>query len=155
MLGAGSWFALEYYNDEAIERFSSAITNVTDILHHQGLAAFGARPMDPLDGVGPEVFIAPVAPPLYDELPESRTTPEGIQRGEVEAIDDYLSSIEAERRISLLWSFPALTRDDPDALVDRQITGFHVIDTVADIKANILLNLRCNAKLDRLQGYPL
>lgn len=152
MLGAGSWFALDYFKDEGRERFSSAITNVTDILLHQNLPMFGEHRMDPLDGVGTEVFFAPIAPPIYAELPEYRKGPKGIQPGEVEGLDDYLSSIEVEKRISLLWGFLALTRDDPDAIVDRDVTGFHVIDTVAEIKAHILLNLRCNAKLNRLQG---
>ena len=155
MLGAGSWFALDHYQGEALERFQRAMNNVTDIIHHQDFPFFGTpeRHMDPFDGVGAEVFIAPVAPPLYNELPEDRKSPKGIQPGEVEAIDDYLASIEDNRRLSLLWSFLALTRGNPEALVDRKITGFHVIDTVAEIKANILLNLRCNAKLDRLQGH--
>lgn len=152
MLGAGSWFALSYFEDEGLKRFSSAITNITNILHNQDLPAFGTGPMNEFDGAGAEVFIAPVAPPIYDELPERRKTPEGIHPGEVEAIDEYLSSIEADMKISLLWSFLALTRDDPDAIVDRFETGFHVIDTVAEVKAHILLNLRCNAKLNRLQG---
>lgn len=154
MLGAGSWYALTYLEKQSFSYFQEAFDNITDILHLEDLPTFGTRSMDPYDGVGNEVFIAPVAPPFYENLPESRTRPEGIHEGEVEAIDKYLFDAEAQRNLRLLRAFPELSRNQPGAMVDLHDTGFHIIDSVAEIKANILLNLRCNAKLDKLSGYP-
>lgn len=154
MLGAGSWYALTYLEKQSFSYFQEAFDNITDILHLEDLPTFGTRSMDPHDGVGNELFIAPVAPPFYESLPESRTRPEGIHEGEVEAIDKYFFDAEAQRNLRLLRAFPELSRNQPGAMVDLHDTGFHVIDSVAELKANILLNLRCNAKLDKLSGYP-
>ncbi|KAF9762216.1 hypothetical protein IL306_003509 [Fusarium sp. DS 682] len=154
MLGAGAWYAGNFFGNESDKRFAKAFDNITDILRFGDLTKFGTGPMDPVEGVGNELFMAPVAPPYYNELPKSRTGPKGIQRGEVEAIDAYIYSQEEEHNVRLLRAFPQLSVNQPGAIVDRHGTGFHVIDSVAEIKANILLNLRCNAKLDRLNGYP-
>ncbi|ROT37770.1 Cas1p-domain-containing protein [Sodiomyces alkalinus F11] len=156
MLGVGGWFALHNLEEEGYRNFTSAIDNVTGLLAHRDLPRFGtrARPMHPLDGTGNEVFLAPVHPPWYDELPEKRKTPEGIQVGELESYNEYLAGIEYDRHLSLLWSFPALSQGQPETIVDRNDTGFHVVDSVAETKATILLNLRCNAKLDAMDGYP-
>ncbi|KAJ4328869.1 hypothetical protein N0V84_000657 [Fusarium piperis] len=154
MLGAGSWYSLVYVEEQSFSYFQEAFDNITDILHLQDLPTFGTRSMDPHDGVGNEVFIAPVAPPFYESLPESRRRPEGIHEGEVEAIDKYMFDAEAQHNLRLLRAFPELSHNQPSAMVDLYDTGFHIIDSVAEIKANILLNLRCNAKLDKLSGYP-
>lgn len=155
MLGVGSWFALHNLEEEGYRKFTSAIDNVTDLIGRH-LPRFGsrARPAHPVDGFGSEVFIAPIHPPWYDELPEDRKTPEGYQVGELESYNEYLAGIEHQRRLSVLWSFPALSHGQPETVVDRSNTGFLVADSVAETKATILLNLRCNAKLDAMDGYP-
>lgn len=153
-LGAGSWHALNYPHQESIPMFRDAIDNITDILQLQDLPEFGTSPMDVEDGVGNEVFIAPITPPFYNDLPRSRTDPKGLHRGEIEAMDDWLYDIEEERNIRLLRSFLQLSYNEPQTVVDRKATGFHVVDSVAEVKAQILLNLRCNAKLDKIDGYP-
>ncbi|KAH7014914.1 10 TM acyl transferase domain found in Cas1p-domain-containing protein [Ilyonectria destructans] len=154
MLGAGSWYVLSFKEPDSLTRFQSAFNNITDILRLQDLPTFGTSPMDPIDGVGNELFVAPVAVPFYDELPAHRTGPNGIHKGEVEAIDEFLVDVSAKRNFPLINAFPELSHNQPEAMVDRFETGFHVIDSVAEIKAQILLNMRCNAKLDKLQGYP-
>ncbi|KAH7123009.1 10 TM acyl transferase domain found in Cas1p-domain-containing protein [Dactylonectria macrodidyma] len=154
MLGAGSWFVLRMMTHESLTSFQTAFDNVTDLLHLQDLPTFGTSPMDPTDGVGNEIFVAPVAHPFYNDLPSYRTGPNGIHKVEVDAINEYLVDMEAKHNIRLLESFPELSHGQPDAIEDRTETGFHVVDAVAEAKAQILLNLRCNAKLDQLQGYP-
>ncbi|RGP79036.1 o-acetyltransferase cas1 [Fusarium longipes] len=154
MLGAGAWYAGNYHANESEVQFEKALDNITEILHLSDLPTFGTVPMDPEEGLGNEVFIAPVAPPFYEQMAARRTGPNGIQKGEVEAIDAYTYSQEKEQNLRLLRAFPQLSLNQPGAIVDKKGTGFHVIDSVAEIKANILLNLRCNAKLDRKVGYP-
>ncbi|KAJ6438676.1 N-acetylneuraminate 9-O-acetyltransferase [Purpureocillium lavendulum] len=154
LLGAGSWYALTMFHDDAVGNFSEAFLKVTDVMQSSDLPPFGSAPMTPRDGLGSEVFVAPVAPPFYDQLPPSRTGPKGIHKGEVEDIDKFLDSVADEKRIPLLNAYPALSRDQPAAMVDINDTGFHVIDSVAEVKATILLNARCNAKLHALDGSP-
>lgn len=153
MLGAGSWYVLLEEAPQSLTKFQSAFNNITDLLHLEDLPKFGTTPMDPVEGVGNEIFVAPIAVPFYNDLPKDRTGPKGIHKGEVEDIDKWLAEIGPQRNLRMLDSFPALSRGQPEAMVDRSQTGFHVIDSVAEIKATILLNARCNAKLDRLRGY--
>lgn len=154
MLGAGAWYAGNYFANESEVRFETALDNITEILQLGDLPTFGTAPMDPEEGLGNSVFIAPVAPPYYNQLPPSRTGPKGVHKGEVEAIDRYIYSQEHKHNLRLLRAFPQLSINQPEAIVDKTGTGFHVINSVAEIKANILLNLRCNAKMDRKSGYP-
>lgn len=154
LLGFGSWYALTMFHDDAVGNFSEAFVKVTDVMKTSNLPPFGSTPMTPRDGLGSEVFVAPVAPPFYDKLPPSRTGLKGVNEGEVEDIDKYLDSVAHEKRIPLLRAYPALSRHQPGAMVDITDTGFHVIDSVAEVKATILLNARCNAKLHALNGLP-
>ncbi|KAF4414614.1 O-acetyltransferase CAS1 [Fusarium acutatum] len=153
LLGAGAWFALRQYNHVSYPSFKSALDNITQILHLENLPDFGTAPMD-AQGIGDEVFIAPAKPPDYDLLPKWRKAAKGYQRGELEALNEYLYSQEDKHHLRLLRSFPALSYQQPETMVDITETGMHVIDSVAEMKANVLLNLRCNAKLDRKIGHP-
>ncbi|KAF5611645.1 o-acetyltransferase CAS1 [Fusarium subglutinans] len=153
LLGAGAWFALRQFNHVSYPSFKSALDNITQILHLENLPDFGTAPMD-AQGIGDEVFIAPAKPPDYDLLPKWRKAAKGYQRGELEALNEYLYSQEDKHHLRLLRSFPALSYQQPETMVDITETGMHVIDSVAEMKANILLNLRCNAKLDRKIGHP-
>ncbi|KAF5977496.1 o-acetyltransferase CAS1, partial [Fusarium coicis] len=153
LLGAGAWFALWQFNHVSYPHFKSALDNITEILHLEDLPDFGTAPMD-AQGINDEIFIAPVKPPDYDLLPEWRKTEKGYQRGELEALNEYLYRQGDKHHLRILRSFPALSYQQPETMVDSQETGMHVIDSVAEMKANILLNLRCNAKLDRKIGHP-
>ena len=153
-VGAGSWYALRYYEETAIHDFTIALNNLTSVLHHDLYPNFGTQAMSPSEGVGPEVFIAPVATPFLDVLPKHRQGQEKIMPGEIEHLDEVLAGFHRDNNLRMIWAFPELSRNQKDAIVDLDDTGFHVIDIVAELKANILLNLRCNAKLDSQRGYP-
>ncbi|KAM0359487.1 hypothetical protein ACHAO7_009178 [Fusarium culmorum] len=152
-VGMGVWFAARFEKEESLPKFESAFANISELVSHKDFAPFGNGPIDPRDGFGNEMFFAPVAPPFYDMLPEYRKTGIASQPGEVEAIDEFLQTQEQESGIPMLWSYPALSYEQKDAIVDHE-NGFHVTDEVAEMKAQILLNLRCNAKLDMQNSYP-
>ncbi|KAM3499376.1 hypothetical protein MY10362_007357 [Beauveria mimosiformis] len=154
LIGAGSWFSLHMFHDDAIGNFSEAIVKISNIVNMSTLPPFASAPMTPHDGVGNGLFVAPVAPPFYDQLPDYRKGPIGIHSEEIDDINEFLDGIGKEQRIPLLHAFPALSRDQPEAMVDITVTGLHVIDSVAEAKALILLNARCNAKLHALHGAP-
>ncbi|KAF5537333.1 o-acetyltransferase CAS1 [Fusarium phyllophilum] len=152
-MGMGVWFAARFEKEESIPMFKAAFNNMSELASNMDFEPFGNRPMDLRDGIGNEVFWAPIAPPFYDMLPDYRKTGVASQPGEVEEIDEFLKTQEQESGIPMLWSFPALSYDQQDAIGDHE-NGFHVTDSVAEMKAQILLNLRCNAKLDIQKSYP-
>jgi hypothetical protein len=152
-MGVGIWFAAKMEVGESLENFKVVFNNVSDFLHQEDLPDFGTKPMDFDDGVGNELYLGPPAAPFYDTMPDYRKTGIASQPGEIEAIDEFLQSMEAETNIGMLWSYPALQRDQPHVIAEPE-NGFHVTDSVAETKAQILLNLRCNAKLDRQRSFP-
>ncbi|RSM19435.1 hypothetical protein CDV31_001595 [Fusarium ambrosium] len=152
-MGVGIWFAARFEEGVSLEKFKTTFQNVSAIVQNKDFGTFGSRPMYPDDGIGSEMFLAPVAPPFYDEMPDYRKTGIASNPGEIEAIDEYLETMEETSGIPMLWSYPALSQDQMGVMQDLE-NGFHVIDSVAEMKAQILLNLRCNAKIDAKKGYP-
>ncbi|KAF7555149.1 hypothetical protein G7Z17_g2345 [Cylindrodendrum hubeiense] len=152
-MGVGIWFAAKLEVGVSLERFKTAFQNVSDTVQNNHFAPFGTRRMDPRDGVGSDIFLAPVAVPFYEDMPEDRKTGVASNPGEIEAIDEFLRDVEEESGINMLWSYPALSRDQK-GVMESLANGFHVINSVAEAKAQILLNLRCNAKLDTQSGFP-
>lgn len=152
-MGVGIWFAAKFEEGVSLDNFKTVFKNVSDIVQNNDFAPFGTQRMDPRDGVGADMFLAPVAVPFYDEMPDYRKTGIASNPGEIEAIDEFLETVEENSGINMLWSYPALSHDQMGVMEDLE-NGFHVIDSVSEIKAQILLNLRCNAKLDIQNGYP-
>lgn len=152
-MGVGVWFAAKMEAGDSLRNFQDVFHNVADIVHQEDLPAFGSEPMDADDGVGNELYLGPPAAPFYDLMPDYRKTGVASQPGEIEAIDGFLHKMEDETNIGMLWSYPALQRDQPNVIAEPE-NGFHVTESVAETKAQILLNLRCNAKLDRQRSFP-
>ncbi|RGP81845.1 hypothetical protein FLONG3_42 [Fusarium longipes] len=113
-----------------------------------------SSPMDPYDGIGNQIFFAPPAGPVYQGN-ESKLAKVSARRAkEVVDIQNWLYTYENKSSIPILWSIPGLTTNQNKTWIDPLRKAAHVIDQVAEVRANILLNLRCNAKLDREKRYP-
>lgn len=149
-------------NDTAIvsweKRFKTYKDRLTKIAsfvkeHTPNVDAFTA-PMDPIDGLGNQIFYAPPTIPLY--LGNNSERVEDSHRREAEVLDmhDWLHEIEEDWRLPFVWSISKLTVGQKKAWIDPNATELHVRRQIADTRANILLNLRCNAKLDRIRSYP-
>lgn len=149
-------------NDTAIvsweKRFKTYKDRLTKIAsfvkeHTPNVDAFTA-PMDPIDGLGNQIFYAPPTIPLY--LGNNSERMEDSHRREAEVFDmhDWLQDIEEDWRLPFVWSISKLTVGQKKAWIDPNATELHVRRQIADTRANILLNLRCNAKLDRIRSYP-
>ncbi|KAM0201443.1 hypothetical protein ACHAPA_011108 [Fusarium lateritium] len=110
--------------------------------------------MDPVDGLGNQIFYAPPAGPLYIGDDPGHTRDTNRRAAEVIEMQDWLSEVEEKWKIPLVWAIPRLTFGQDKTWIDPLYTGLHVRSQVADTRANILLNLRCNAKLDRMKSYP-
>lgn len=85
------------------------------------------------------LLLAPIQVPHYPSLSpprESTITPEKIDQ-----MNDYLQQASAFSGADVVWSYSLMTWAGPGTY---QKDGLHVIDSVADRKADILLNARCN-----------
>ncbi|KAF5550888.1 o-acetyltransferase CAS1 [Fusarium napiforme] len=111
-------------------------------------------PMDPRDGIGNQIFYAPPAGPRYLGNDTKMVIDRGRRAEEVVEMQDWLLEKEDEFNIPFVWSIANLVEGQDKVWRDPLRTGFHVEVQVAELRANILLNMRCNAKLDRMKPYP-
>ncbi|KAK0384664.1 hypothetical protein NLU13_8750 [Sarocladium strictum] len=154
LIGTGAWFAANLEASVALRNFSQAYSDLRGIVHHSDFPSAISQPFDETDGMGPQIFVAPPVPPIYGDDNSRVKDGKGVASESVVALQNWLEEYDLENNLPLLRAFPLLTNNEPEAIDDLQNTGFHVIKSVADIKANIILNARCNAKLDRMHGYP-
>ncbi|KAM0350651.1 hypothetical protein ACHAPU_003138 [Fusarium lateritium] len=111
-------------------------------------------PMDPVDGIGNQIFYAPPAGPRYLGNDTDMIQDRGRRADEVIEMQDWLHKSEHDMAFPLLWSVANLVEGQDMIWRDPLGTGFHVKFHVAELRAHMLLNLRCNAKLDRMKSYP-
>lgn len=95
------------------------------------------------------LFLAPVQVPMYESLSPPRAatiTPEKI-----DPMNDYLQQLSEHQGADVLWSYSLMTWRVDYAYEE---SGIHVVHPVANRKADVLLNLRCNAEAAVSTGYP-
>ena len=95
------------------------------------------------------LLLTPVQVPLYEALSPVRA--KAITPKKVNSMNDYLRRASGSSGHTVLWSYSTMTWQLKAAYEEG---GLHVVDSVANQQADILLNLRCNAKLDALGRYP-
>jgi hypothetical protein len=141
--------------EKRFNTYKDRLTNIASFVkeHTPNVDTFAA-PMDPIDGLGNQIFYAPPTVPLY--LGNISERMEDSHRREAEVFDmhDWLHDIEEDWRLPFVWSISKLTVGQKKVWIDPNATELHVRRQIADTRANILLNLRCNAKLDRIRSYP-
>ncbi|EYB21996.1 hypothetical protein FG05_30641 [Fusarium graminearum] len=97
-------------------------------------------PMDLYDGIGNLILYATPAGPRY--------------LGDDPTQQQWLHEHEGNLSIPLVWSIPGVVAGQDKIWRDPLRSGFHVKFHVAELRASILFNMRCNAKLDRMVPYP-
>ncbi|KAJ4266105.1 hypothetical protein NW762_004083 [Fusarium torreyae] len=164
---AGPWFTQNYscgpwedYEEppeweEKFDYFKSSFTNLSNWVRDNvpQIDPFTA-PMDPIDGVGNQIFFAPPNKPRYQGNETEKVLDNLRRREEITKIQDWLRENEDEFALPLLWSIPHLMEGENKTVIDPGKKGFHVRNPIAEYRANVLLNLRCNAKLDIIKPYP-
>ncbi|MCJ1469028.1 hypothetical protein MMC07_007660 [Pseudocyphellaria aurata] len=98
------------------------------------------------------VVIAPVQIPLYESLCPAVEVEGRITPARVDPLNDHLRKISTHKGATVAWSYALMTQNEDSAYRDG---GIHVVDAVARQKADVLLNMRCNAELTRVKGYPM
>ncbi|KAM0402420.1 hypothetical protein ACHAPZ_005348 [Fusarium culmorum] len=111
-------------------------------------------PMDPYDGIGNLILYAPPAGPRYLGDDPTQQVDRGRRADEVFEMQQWLHEHEGNLSIPLVWSIPGVVAGQDKIWRDPLRSGFHVKFHVAELRANILFNMRCNAKLDRMMPYP-
>ncbi|KAF1988750.1 Cas1p-domain-containing protein [Aulographum hederae CBS 113979] len=141
LLGGGPWFARWFEIGDSLLEYQEAISVLS-----KNMKEFDVRDAS-ADGIGDQVFFMPGQVPVYNELdPAKKAT---VLEGEIEVMNTYL----ARHGKNVLWSFAEMTKGE-EAAINTTENAFHVVEAIADRRADVLLNLRCNARLDRTDGFP-
>ncbi|KAF2097754.1 Cas1p-domain-containing protein [Rhizodiscina lignyota] len=146
VVGGGAWFSRWFDLAHSLREYQETLDNITEFTRSE-MSLADTISTSKANDVGDQVFLTPIQIPIYDKLEGIRR--ETIIQGEVETMNVYLEDLS--NRNNVLWSYLAMTEEEEDSL---DPTGFHVVQNIADAKADVLLNLRCNAKLDQTGGYP-
>ncbi|KAF2104280.1 Cas1p-domain-containing protein [Rhizodiscina lignyota] len=146
VLGGGLWFARHLENGSP-DRFEEVIGKLVSF--DQDMWLENMPWYTSFEESSDQILIVPVEQPLYDRLTLDRAV--DIMPQEINNMNEYLDVLSLKRRANVVSAFTRMTEGRSDAYTD---SGLHVVDSVADDRANIILNLRCNAKLDRMLGAP-
>lgn len=144
VIGAGRWHVENGASGEfgdAVDRIISAAHSTNDRQVDNGMQSLSVD-----DGPGDLLLIEPVQQP-YWKLSE----PAPPTLGEYHNVNAHLRKRADEQAIDVLWSFAkmtALRRDKYTA------DGMEVQDEVSRARADLLLNLRCNAKAASTGRFP-
>ncbi|KAF2795370.1 Cas1p-domain-containing protein [Melanomma pulvis-pyrius CBS 109.77] len=151
LIGAGLWHARHLGIGASLVQFKAAIENITTAAY-SGRGSVNLKSKSSIsscEDIGDQIFFAPVLEPLYDRLSPSRELT--ITPSKINSMNTYLEN-QSRQGLSVLWSYANMTRGHPDTYGE---SGLHVIDRVAKNMADVLLNLRCNAKATQEAGYPI
>jgi hypothetical protein len=142
VVGTGRWHAA----NDAAEEFAGAIDRVAGIAHSPDTrVSLGERPLSGLDGPGNLLLFAPLQQPYSDHpTTDSKLTT-------YRQINEHLQQRYDEGAIDVMLAFTQMTEGRRDKLIKG---GPAVIDAVSRKQAEIILALRCNAKLAAKGNFP-
>lgn len=151
LLGSpGLWYA-RHGQENFFKDFRDSIDRVIPYMDHatgETAAKSKSRPFPSRNQSPNFLLLAPIQVPRYQSLSPSRE--ETITPEKIDQMNDYLQQVSAHSKADVVWSYSLMT------WVGRgqyEESGLHVIDNVAHRKADVLLNLRCNADSAH-KGYP-
>lgn len=150
VIGGGLWHA-KHLGAAALGAFKTSMETVVT-----SMVPGGYKTMTAMSSSGYPAFsttrnilmISPVENSSeYPALAESKLDPARIR-----PLNEHLRKISAEKGAIVAWSYNLMTQGDDRAY---QTDGFHVVDDISRHRADVMLNLRCNADIIRLKGYPM
>ena len=153
LVGGGLWYAHQVAVNP-LRHFKDAIDEVVGIMSSASAAiptTGAAKAFSKKVGSSNFLLLAPLQNPWYESLSPSRAAT--ITREKVDAMNDYLQQLSAFQDVDVVWSYSLMTWRQKSAYNED---GLHVVDRVATRKADIILNLRCNAETAAKdnQRYP-
>ncbi|KAF2396444.1 Cas1p-domain-containing protein [Trichodelitschia bisporula] len=149
VIGSGMSYA-RHFDSDAVRRFKSAVDDV--LAYTQRLDGAAWQSTDPFtagfEGLGDLVFFLPVEEPLYERLSPARQR--SIEPQEIEQMNGYLHQLDPSQGVNIPWVWSVMSSKK----WSYEQSGLHVIETIANLRADVLLNLRCNHKVDSSMGAP-
>ncbi|TLD31224.1 hypothetical protein PspLS_02361 [Pyricularia sp. CBS 133598] len=91
------------------------------------------------------IVVAPVQVPQYWKLAPARA--ESLTKEKISRMNAYLDALPGQEASHIITAYNQMTR--PGTRFAFEDTGIHVREALADRKADVLLNLRCNGGLVR------
>jgi hypothetical protein len=150
ILGGGLWYA-RHFEVGAVRQFKAAVDNIIGFTQRlDGSAWKPSAPFNGAEGIGDQVFFTPIEEPLYEHLSPSRQI--SILSEEVDQMNGFLHQLTPSHGLNIPWVFPVMTA--PRKKWTMEESGLHTIESISNRRADVLLNLRCNAKIDRAVGSP-
>lgn len=154
VIGGGLWHA-RHLKFDALATFEAAIHNVissTTLKDSTHLNPTCPRNYQEISASNSLVIISPVQIPLYGSLNTSSKAELTMTPTRINLLNNYLHNVSISQRAPVAWSYSLMTRHEETAY---EKSGVHVIETIARQKADVLLNMRCNAAITRLGRYPM
>ncbi|KAF2469876.1 Cas1p-domain-containing protein [Lindgomyces ingoldianus] len=149
LIGGGLWHA-RHIQIGSLRFFQDSVNNITASAYSPGtMASIRNIPISGKEGIHDQIFFAAVLEPQYEKLSPSRQLT--IIPEKINEMNDYLEQLSLHQGLNVLWSYADMTRGIPETYGE---SGLHVIENVAGRMAEVLLNLRCNAKAAYQDGYP-
>ena len=142
VVGTGRWHAA----NDAVEEFAGAIDRVAGIAHSPDTrVSLENRPLSEKQGPGDLLLFAPLQQPYSDN---PKTDPELAAYRHINA---HLQQRYDEGAIDVMWAFTQMTEGRRDKLIKD---GPAIKDEVSRKQAEIILALRCNAKMAARGRFP-
>lgn len=146
----GLWYA-RHGQENYFKEFKSSIDAVIPYMDHLSEndtaltvpMTFASRQQSPN-----LLLMAPIQVPRYEALSPSRV--ETMTPEKIDLMNDYIRQASARSTADVMWSYTLMTWNGK---AQYEESGLHVIENVAIAKADVLLNLRCNANAAQ-RGYP-
>jgi hypothetical protein len=146
-IGGGLWHARRFQTS-SFDHFKASVDSITTIAEKTSIAAdWDSLSQYNKDGIGNQVFFAPVIEPQYDRLSPAREIT--IVPEKINAMNHYLQQKSVHHGLNVLWSYTNMTKGQSEAYGE---SGLHVVENVANRMADVFLNLRCNAKAAQQPG---
>ena len=142
VVGTGRWHAA----NDAVQEFAGAIDRVAGIAHSSdSRVSLGKKPLSAEYGPGDLLLFAPLQQP-YSAHP--LTDP---KLATYRQLNEHLQQRYDEGAIDVVWAFTHMTEGRKDKLIKG---GPAVIDEVSRKQAEVVLALRCNAKIAAKGSFP-
>jgi N-acetylneuraminate 9-O-acetyltransferase len=149
VIGGGLWHARQF-EVGAVREFKIAIDGITNLAQRRDGSAWQSKsPFHGWEGIGDQIFFIPVEDPVYERLSPSRQLT--ILPDEIDQMNDYLRQLVPDQGLTIPWVNQVMTSRRRFAY---EASGLHVLEPVANRRADVILNLRCNAKVDNAVGSP-
>jgi hypothetical protein len=142
VVGTGRWHAA----NDAVQEFAGAIDRVAGVAHSSDThVSLGKKPLSAKHGPGDLLLFAPLQQP-YSDHPLTDPKLDTYRQ-----LNGHLQQRFDEGAIDVTWAFTQMTEGRRDKLIKD---GPAVVDEVSRKQAEVVLALRCNAKIAAKGHFP-